>query len=101
MLDKYPLETRTEYTDEEFCEALEKYRNQDIKESIASENPLLRMFAVLGRKIGKRTLIKEKRNYRKSTYVAEAILSVEIQCRGDLICIKIGGGFNYEIFCFW
>ncbi len=30
LLDKYPLDKRTEYTDEEFCEALEEYRNKDI-----------------------------------------------------------------------
>ncbi len=60
LKDKYPLSSRTEYTDEEFCHALEKYRNQDIFESISSENPIVRMFAILDRRIGKRTLIKEK-----------------------------------------
>ena len=58
LLDMYPLDKRTEYTDEEFCQALETYRNQDIQESIYSQNPLIRMFAVLDRRIGKRTLIK-------------------------------------------
>lgn len=60
LLEKYPLETRTEYTDEEFCAALEDYRNQDIAESIFSKNPLIRMFAVIDRRVGKRTLIKIK-----------------------------------------
>ena len=36
LLEKYSMEQRTEYTDEEFCEALEAYRNQDIQESIDS-----------------------------------------------------------------
>ena len=58
LLDKYSLDKRTEYTDEEFCEALEAYRNKDIQESICSENPIVRMFAVLDRRIGKRTLAK-------------------------------------------
>ena len=58
LLETYPLEKRTEYTDEEFCRALEIYRNQDIQESIASVNPLVRMFAVLDRRIGKRTLLR-------------------------------------------
>lgn len=58
LLEKYPIDVRTEYTDEEFCEALEIYRNQDIQDSIHSANPLVRMFAVLDRRIGKRTLIK-------------------------------------------
>ena len=60
LLEKYPLESRTEYTDEEFCAALETYRNQDITKSIFSKNPLVRMFAILDRRIGKRTLIKIK-----------------------------------------
>lgn len=60
LLNKYPLAERTEYTDEEFCEALEKYRNQEISESINSINPLIRMFAVLDRRVGKRTLVNLK-----------------------------------------
>lgn len=60
LLDKYPLTNRTEYTDEEFCEALEKYRNQDIQDSLSSNNPLIRMFSILDRRVGKRTLAKLK-----------------------------------------
>lgn len=58
LLDKYPISERTEYTDVEFCNALEKYRNQDIQESLRSNNPLIRMFAILDRRVGKRTLMK-------------------------------------------
>ena len=60
LLEKYPIDGRTEYTDEEFCEALETYRNQDIQESINSLNPIVRMFAILDRRVGKRTLVKIK-----------------------------------------
>ena len=56
LLDDVPVSQRTEYTDEEFCEALEKYRNQPVLQSIYSENVLERMFAILDRRIGKRTL---------------------------------------------
>lgn len=58
LLEKYPIHQRTEYTDEEFCDALEAYRNQSIQESIFSGNPIIRMFAVLDRRVGKRTLSK-------------------------------------------
>ena len=58
LMEKYPLDKRTEYSDEEFCQALEEYRNQGIQDSVYSQNPLVRMFAVLDRRIGKRTLIK-------------------------------------------
>ena len=60
LLEKYPLEQRTEYTDEEFCEALQAYRNQDIQDSIRSINLIVRMFAILDRRVGKRTLVKIK-----------------------------------------
>ena len=60
LLEKYPITERTEYTDEEFCQALEKYRNCDIQESMRSDNPLIRMFAILDRRVGKRTLAKAK-----------------------------------------
>lgn len=61
LLDTIPMRSRTEYTDNEFCDALEKYRNQTIIDSINSENPIVRMFAILDRRIGKRTIayIKE------------------------------------------
>lgn len=58
LLDKYSLSERTEYTDEEFCDALATYRNQDIKISIETDHPLVKMFAILDRRIGKRTLLK-------------------------------------------
>ena len=60
LLDKVPLQSRTEYTDFEFCKALEAYRNQSIQDSIHSENVLIRMFAVLDRRLGKRTLLSLK-----------------------------------------
>jgi hypothetical protein len=58
ILENYPIHERTEYTDEEFCNALKVYRNQDVQQSIHSGNPLVRMFALLDRRIGKRTLIQ-------------------------------------------
>ena len=58
LLDRYTISERTEYTDEEFCEALELYRSQNIQDSIRLSNPLVRMFAVLDRRVGKRTLEK-------------------------------------------
>ncbi|MBO4458081.1 MAG: hypothetical protein J5802_10200 [Butyrivibrio sp.] len=58
LVDKYPIDKRTEYTDEEFAEALEKYRQSDIKDSLRSDNPIAKMFALLDRRVGKRTLEK-------------------------------------------
>ena len=60
LMDKIPLQSRTEYTDDEFCNALAIYRNQDIKTSVVSENPIVKMFALLDRRIGKRILSRLK-----------------------------------------
>ena len=60
LLDKYPLSERTEYKDSEFADALTEYRNQDIKNSVESDNPIVRMFAIIDRRVGKRTLEKLK-----------------------------------------
>ena len=60
LLEQYPMEKRTEYTDEEFCAALEAYRNQSIRESLASPDPIVRMFACLDRRVGVRSLRKLK-----------------------------------------
>lgn len=58
LADKYPLDKRCEYTDEEFAEALEQYRQSDIKDSLRSDNPIVKMFAIIDRRVGKRTLEK-------------------------------------------
>ncbi len=58
LMEDYPPEKRTEYTDAEFCDALEEYRNSGIRKSIRSENPLTVMFALFDRRVGKRTLEK-------------------------------------------
>ena len=58
LMEKYPMNTRTEYTDNEFAKALETYRNTDIMECIRSDDPIVRMFAILDRRVGKRTLEK-------------------------------------------
>jgi len=60
LLEEVPKNSRTEYTDDEFCEALAMYRNQDIQASIYSDDPLVRMFAILDRRVGKRTLTELK-----------------------------------------
>ena len=63
--DEYPMASRAEYTDREFAEALGAYRQQDIQSSLASENPIVRMFAVLDRRVGKRTLATLKEETKK------------------------------------
>ena len=56
LLERHPMADREEYTDGEFCDALEAYRNGDIQASVRSPNALVRMFALLDRRVGRRTL---------------------------------------------
>lgn len=78
LLDKYTINDRTEYTDNEFCEALEIYRSQDINNSITSCNPLVRMFAILDRRIGKRTLNKLKNEISKQPFWLQQFYELRI-----------------------
>ncbi len=54
--DYFPMENRDEYTDWEFSNALKAYRHQPIAESLNSPNPMVRLFAIVDRRVGKRTL---------------------------------------------
>ncbi len=56
--ESVPVEEKTEFDDEDFCDALRIYRELPIESSIFHKNPLVRMFAVLDRRAGKRTLEK-------------------------------------------
>ena len=67
LMDTVPLHSRTEYTDDEFCDALESYRKQSIQQSMNSNNPLVRMLAILDRRIGKRTLVNVKESLEQQT----------------------------------
>lgn len=54
------LENRREFDDCEFACALRKYRSVDIISALNDNDPIVRMFAVMDRRIGKRTLMKLK-----------------------------------------
>lgn len=59
-IENNPVNTRDVYVGSEFTDALSEYRNQHIKISLTSNNPIVRMFAILDRRVGKRTLEKIK-----------------------------------------
>lgn len=56
--EQTPLCARSEFDDEEFAEALRLYRASSIADALASEHPVVRMFAVLDRRVGKRRLAR-------------------------------------------
>ena len=57
-IDHIPISQRDVYTDWDFSEALEQYRHQPIAASLASQNPIVRMFAIVDRRVGRRALDK-------------------------------------------
>lgn len=76
---KIPITERTEYSEEEFCDALKAYRSQDIQHSINSQNPIIRMFAVLDRRLGKRTLLKLKEDISNQPVWLQQFYSLRIE----------------------
>ncbi len=56
MLPQTPPSARDAYTDDEFARALAAYRSQDVQTSLHSDDPIVRMFALLDRRTGKRSL---------------------------------------------
>lgn len=58
--EKDNVQIHQQFDDTDFAKALEIYRSSDILTSINSENPIVRMFAVVDRRLGKRTLGKLK-----------------------------------------
>ena len=59
-MDNVPMNERREFEDAEFASALYYYRHSDIFDSLYDEDPIVRMFAVLDRRVGKRTLVSIK-----------------------------------------
>ena len=55
-MENTPTAERREFDDGEFAAALEKYRAIPIAEALTDEHPIVRMFAILDRRVGKRTL---------------------------------------------
>ena len=77
-LRSFPMQTRTEYTDEEFCEALAMYRNQSIDASINSDNPLEIMLAIMDRRCGKRKLAAFSDTFSGQPAWLEQILKIRL-----------------------
>lgn len=82
LLKVTPINKRTEYMDEEFCAALEIYRNQDIAQSLYATNPLVRMFAILDRRIGKRTLRKVKSSISEQPEWLQYFYGLRLEAEG-------------------
>ena len=58
LLSACPMEKRGEYTDQEFARALRFYRESDIQSALTSADPIVKMFALLDRRVGARSLVR-------------------------------------------
>ena len=77
-----PISEREEYTDWEFSDALQAYRSQTIDASLASGNPIIRMFAILDRRVGKRRLERLKDEIVQQPEWLRPLYAVRLQAAG-------------------
>ena len=64
-----------------FYEAFNEFDNQSIEKSLASENILVRIFAVLDRRVGKRTLKKIGENIQNEPEVFQMFYNIRTNVR--------------------
>ena len=58
FLNDIVIHNRGGFDSVEFYNAFYVYQNQDIQESLLCDDPLVRLFAILDRRVGKRTLLR-------------------------------------------
>ena len=78
-----PMNERDEYMDDEFSRALLAYRSKPIQESICSDNRLIRMFAILDRRVGKRTLERIKEAIAEEPEWLQMLYEARIRQKGE------------------
>ena len=65
-----------------FYQAFEEFDNQSIEESMNSENMIVRIFAILDRRVGKRRLINMYRTLNPKEEVFNLFYSIRINAEG-------------------
>lgn len=65
-----------------FYRAFDEFDNQSIEKSLDSENLLVRIFAVLDRRMGKRRLEKFKENISEESEVFQTFLKIRLKAEG-------------------
>ena len=61
-----------------FYNAFNEFDNQSIERSLYSENLLIRIFAILDRRVGKRTLSKLRENIQNEPQVFQQFFSIRM-----------------------
>ena len=65
-----------------FYQAFYEFDNQSIDKSLASDNLLVRIFAILDRRVGKRTLYKLKENIESEPEIFQLFYNIRIEAEG-------------------
>ncbi|MBD5554883.1 MAG: hypothetical protein HDQ95_05920 [Roseburia sp.] len=65
-----------------FYRAFEEFDNQSIEESLASENLLIKVLALLDRRIGKRRLVKMKSEMETEPVVIQMFYAIRMEAEG-------------------
>ena len=87
LFDALP-EVEKEFADErkfepgDFGFAIEEYLGQSISKSLASPNHLVRMLAILDRRVGKRTLTKQKALLAQQPQWLQFFYTLRLECEG-------------------
>ena len=77
----YALEQGT-FDQKVFYEAFGLFDNQSIEKSLVSENPLVRIFALLDRRLGKRRLLALEESMEQELYWVRAFYVIRMQAEG-------------------
>lgn len=75
---------RAEFDDQEFAEALRIYRQSEIQAAVRHENPIVRMFAVLDRRLGKRSLERLREEIENQPDWLRAFYRLRLEAEGIL-----------------
>ncbi len=65
-----------------FCEAFHEFDNQSIEKNLVSENPLVRIFAFLDRRLGKRRLLALSGSMERELPWVRAFYVIRMQAEG-------------------
>jgi hypothetical protein len=65
-----------------FYQAFYEFDNQSIDKSLASGNLLVRIFAILDRRVGKRTLYRIKENIENEPEIFQLFFNIRIKAEG-------------------
>ena len=65
-----------------FYKAFHEFDNQSIEKSLASENPLVRIFALLDRRLGKRRLLALEKSMEQELEWVRAFYVIRMQAEG-------------------